>query len=122
MSLGIRFSFLVWLLVGITCVRGEEISSVKPETESTENRGIAVYGLESADYLADGVVQQVKKPLVKKYERSRVGFNFPNSFYYVGAPIFLLLFLRVMVLFIRLFEDERKEELKRSRLKALEPE
>ena len=120
MGCGIRFIFFIIVLAGTTSVRGEETSSVKRESESAENRGIAVYGLETADYLDDEVVKRVKAQ--KKYQRSRVGFNVPKSFYYVGAPIFFLLFLRVMVLFIRLFEEERKEELKQSRLKALEPE
>ena len=123
MRCGIRFIFFIIVLAGTTSVRGEETSSVKRESESAENRGIAVYGLETADYLDDEVVKRVKEPLAqKKYQRSRVGFNVPKSFYYVGAPIFFLLFLRVMVLFIRLFEEERKEELKQSRLKALGPE
>lgn len=119
----VRFIFFILMFIGMFSVRGEDISSVTPKSESAEKRGIAVYGLETADYLDDEMAQQVKTPLVKKkYQRSRVGFNFPKSFYYVGAPIFFLLFLRVMVLFIRLFEEERKEELKQSRLKVLEPE
>lgn len=111
-------------LLCIICssARGE-IAVDKPELDVGGEQGFVAYDLEGAIYLDDTSAQQVEQPVVtKRYVRSRAGFNLPKSFYYVGAPIFLLLFLRVMALFLRLFEEERKEELKEARLKALDPE
>ena len=120
----IRTLMCVSALLCIICssARGE-IAVDKPELDVVGEQGFVAYDLEGAIYLDDTSAQQVEQPVVtKRYVRSRAGFNLPKSFYYVGAPIFLLLFLRVMALFLRLFEEERKEELKEARLKALDPE
>jgi hypothetical protein len=51
------------------------------------------------------------RPSLRK-STSRVAFDLPDAFYFVGGPVFLLIFLRVLVIFLNGFEETRKEELR----------
>ena len=92
------------------------MTSVSPSSQT-----VAVYGLESADYLTSLETVQSTKESKKKYARGRVSFTLPDSFYFIGAPIFLIILLRIIAIFIRLFEDERTEEIKEEAKKIMEP-
>ena len=77
-------------------------------------RVTAVYGVGADDYLP-------RKQLARKHLRpnvrrnvSRPVFDLPDAFFFVGAPVFILIFLRVMVIFLNGFEEKRQEELRMS--------
>ena len=42
----------------------------------------------------------------------RVKFELPDLFYFIGAPIFLIILLRVIAVYIKLFEEEREREIR----------
>ena len=89
------------------------------DTPSSES--VAVYGLDSADYLTSLNTVQTTQQSKKKYTRQRALFRLPDSFYFIGAPVFLIILLRIIAIFIRLFEEERKEEIKEETIKIMEP-
>jgi hypothetical protein len=70
----------------------------------------AVYGISADDYLP--AIELAKKSLRPSVRRSssRPSFDLPDAFYFIGGPIFLLLFLRVLVIFLNGFEEKRREE------------
>lgn len=72
----------------------------------------AVYGVTADDYLPEkehAAYSDLKKP--KKYRgTTRPIFDLPDVFYFVGGPIFLLILLRVLVIFIAGFEEKKKDE------------
>ena len=90
-------------------------------TEAPASESVAVYGLDSADYLASLEMVQITKQSKKKYNRRQKFFQLPDSFYFIGAPVFLIILLRIIAIFIRLFEEERKEEIKEEAIKIMEP-
>ena len=92
------------------------------EKSVSSSQAVAVYGLSSADYLTSVETVQATRLPAKKYTRNRVRFNLPDSFYFIGAPIFLLILLRIIAAFIRFYEEERKEQIKQESVKVLEPE
>ena len=80
--------------------------------EKEEPRVTAVYGVSADDYLpATTVARKHLRPKINR-NRSRPAFNLPEAFYYVGGPVFIFLFLRVMVIFLNGFEEKRREELR----------
>jgi hypothetical protein len=52
---------------------------------------------------------QYVRPKIKK-PTSRPEFDLPDAFYFVGGPVFILILLRVFVIFLNGFEEKRKEE------------
>ncbi len=70
----------------------------------------AVYGVSAEDYLP--VKEDARRQLRPEVRKpvSRVAFDLPDAFYFIGGPILLLIFLRVLVIFLNGFEDNRKEE------------
>ena len=56
-----------------------------------------------------------KTTIVSNVEKQsqKVSFNLPDAFYFIGAPIFLFILLRLVATFIGLFEDERRKDLKK---------
>ncbi len=92
-------------------------STAKLSTEPTVNTVIkpevtAVYGISADDYLP--TVESTKSQLRPKVRRaaSRPAFDLPDAFYFIGGPIFILLFLSILVVFINGFEEKRKEEMR----------
>lgn len=82
----------------------------------------AVYGISADDYLP--TVESAKRqlrPQVRKHA-SHPTFDLPDAFYFIGGPIFLLLFLRVLVIFLNGFEEKRKEEQRAVAREAMDPE
>lgn len=84
--------------------------STDPITPKTEPKVMAVYGISADDYLPTAESSRNRlRPQVRK-AASRPSFDLPDAFYFIGGPIFLLLFLRVLVIFLNEFEEKRKEE------------
>ena len=70
----------------------------------------AVYGVSADDYLPSvAAAKKILRPAVRSTS-SRPSFDLPDAFYFIGGPIFLLLFLRVLVIFLNGFEEKRREE------------
>jgi hypothetical protein len=77
-------------------------------------RVTAVYGVGVDDYLPlKQVARQHLRPNVRR-NVSHPTFDLPDAFFFIGAPVFILIFLRVMVIFLNGFEEKRQEELRMS--------
>jgi hypothetical protein len=75
-------------------------------------RVTAVYGVGVDDYLPlKQVARKHLRPNVRKHV-SRPAFYLPDAFFFIGAPVFILIFLRVLVIFLNGFEEKRQEELR----------
>lgn len=86
-----------------------ESAEIEPVDDS---RVTAVYGVGADDYLPmKETARQHLRPNVRE-SGSRVAFELPDAFYFIGGPIFLLVFLRVLVIFLNGFEETRKEEMR----------
>lgn len=80
--------------------------------ETEEPKVTAVYGVSADDYLpAKTIARKHLRPKIQSGKR-RPDFNMPEVFYYVGGPVFIFLFLRVLVIFLNGFEEKRREELR----------
>lgn len=82
----------------------------------------SVYGISADDYLPS--VESSRKRLRPQMRgaASHPAFDLPDAFYFIGGPIFLILFLRVLVIFLNGFEEKRKEELRAVAKEIVEPE
>ena len=90
-----------------------DATPTQPEVKKT-TRVTAVYGVNADDYLPlKQVARQHLRPNVRR-NVSRPAFDLPDAFFFVGAPVFILIFLRVLVIFLNGFEEKRKEELRMS--------
>ncbi len=83
------------------------------QTRSKEaDRVTAVYGVGVDDYLPlKEVARQHLRPNVRKRVSHPV-FDLPDAFFFIGAPVFILIFLRVLVIFLNGFEEKRQQELR----------
>lgn len=116
MKAGTVFGIAV-VLIGLVCgsIAQEETSMAMLSMEPTkpakkEPKVTAVYGVSADDYLPS--MDSARKHLRPKVRSSatRPSFNLPDAFYFIGGPIFVFLFLRVMVIFLNGFEEKRREE------------
>ncbi len=82
----------------------------------------AVYGISADDYLpsTDALKKQARSNV--RSAASHPAFDLPPAFYFIGGPIFILLFLRVLVLFLNGFEEKRREEQRQAVLDVEDPE
>lgn len=87
------------------------MEATKPAVEP-EPKVTAVYGLSADDYLP--TAETARKHLRPKIRsrKSRPALDLPDAFYFIGGPIFIFLFLRILVIFLNGFEEKRKEELR----------
>ena len=115
-----RFIFIASFLM-LICFSSKGSLATNMTSEAPASESVAVYGLDSADYLASVEMVQITKQSKKKYNRRQKFFQLPDSFYFIGAPVFLIILLRIIAIFIRLFEEERKEEIKEAATKIMEP-
>lgn len=89
-----------------------ETSFPSVDKENQSSRVTAVYGISADDYLpTKQAMRQQLRPNVRR-SRSRPAFDLPDAFYFIGGPIFLILFLRVLVIFLNGFEEKRREEMR----------
>jgi hypothetical protein len=87
------------------------METTKPAVEK-EPKVTAVYGLSADDYLpTTETARKHLRPRIRS-RRSRPALDLPDAFYFIGGPIFIFLFLRVLVIFLNGFEEKRKEELR----------
>lgn len=90
-----------------------DASPTQPKTKEVA-RVTAVYGVGVDDYLPlKDVARKHLRPNVRR-NVSRPVFDLPDAFFFIGAPVFLLIFLRVLVIFLNGFEEKRQEELRMS--------
>jgi hypothetical protein len=114
----ILFFGLVVLLAPVYTEAQESNSMARLSMEPTkapvvEPKVTAVYGISTDDYLpALDKSRKQLRPNVRP-ATSRPSFDMPDAFYFIGGPIFLLLFLRVLVIFLNGFEEKRREEQRR---------
>jgi hypothetical protein len=98
--------------------------SAEPQAKTKEAAPVtAVYGVTADDYLPS--VKQLAKNQLRPNVRSgssSPNFDLPDAFYYIGGPVFLILFLRVLVIFLNLFEEMRKAEQRKAASEAHELE
>ncbi len=95
--------------VGMAMLSMETTATPKAEPKVT-----AVYGVSADDYLPS--VESARnrlRPQVRS-RASRPSFDLPDVFYVIGVPIFIFLFLRILVIFLNDFEEKRREELRLS--------
>lgn len=88
------------------------VLSVESQNKPQQKSGVtAVYGVTADDYLpaTQFSATDYLNPKVRR-SRSRPSFDLPDAFYFIGGPIFLMILLRVLVIFINGFEEIRKEE------------
>jgi hypothetical protein len=109
----IVFSILLLLPVYTVAIESNSMArlSTKPSSAPISAPKVtSVYGISADDYLPS--IETVKKSLRPNVRRavSKPSFDLPDAFYFIGGPIFLLLFLRVMVIFLNGFEENRREE------------
>lgn len=88
------------------------VGAQEEASEGESTKVTAVYGVTADDYLPkkeQASYSDLKK--AKKYRgASRPIFDLPDAFYFIGGPIFLLILLRVLVIFIAGFEEKKKDE------------
>jgi hypothetical protein len=91
------------------------LDATPTETETEKAvRVTAVYGVGVDDYLpVKEVARQHLRPNLRR-NVSRPAFALPDAFFFIGAPVFILIFLRVLVIFLNGFEEKRKEEMRMS--------
>lgn len=95
-----------------------------PVDESAEDAKsvTAVYGISAEDYLPSvEALKRQARPQVRS-GGSRPSFDLPDAFYFIGGPIFVVLLLRVLVIFLNGFEEKRREEQRRAELQVTDPE
>ncbi|MDF7825280.1 hypothetical protein P4B35_14745 [Pontiellaceae bacterium B12227] len=90
---------------------GEPQASDTVQEQQAPKKVTAVYGVTADDYLPEDEfsAQDYLKPQTRRAP-SRPGFDLPDAFYFIGGPVFLLILLRVLVIFLNGFEEKRKEE------------
>ncbi len=118
---GIRMLLLMIVLAGMSVSAMDPYTNaidpmleMEPTAEQSAElpKVTAVYGVGADDYLPmKEVARQQLRPNLRK-SSSRVAFDLPDAFYFIGGPIFLLIFLRVLVFFLNDFEEKRKEEMR----------
>ena len=116
----IRLIFILFLGICTFSTNGNLVTNLTQDVN--EHIELPVYSFESSEYLKSAEVVPSKNKVEKKYARHKASFNLPDTFYFFGAPIFLIILLRIIAAFIKNFEDDRKEEIKRQEIKLVKPE
>jgi len=78
--------------------------SMEPEEPFKEEQKVtAVYGVSADDYLPTAESARNRLRPQVRTRASRPSLDLPDAFYFIGAPIFILLFLRVLAIFLNGF-------------------
>ena len=86
-----------------------DTSPTNPQSEEVKSV-TAVYGVGVDDYLPPKeVARQYLRPNVRS-RKSRPAFDLPDAFFFIGGPVFLVIFIRILVIFLNGFEEKRREE------------
>lgn len=119
----------IFVLFGAASVVAQESNvdarlmvEASPAETPAEPKVTMVYGISADDYLpsAESLKKQVRAK--KRSAASHPSFVLPEAFYFIGGPIFLIIFLRVLVIFLNEFEEKRREEQRKARLEMPEAE
>jgi hypothetical protein len=127
----LEYGFAVGLAVlcGVAPLRAQEtnqgvglrIESSRSES-SPQPKVTAVYGLSADDApLSLDTLKKRARPNIRS-AASHPSFDLPDAFYFIGGPIFILLFLRVLVIFLNEFEEKSREEQRKAKLEDANPE
>lgn len=110
---------MIVIVTGLLTFAIDEYSStIDPMLDSTPNKAqqenatkvTAVYGVGSDDYLPmKEEARRHLRPNVRE-SRSHPSFDLPDAFYFIGGPVFLLLLLRVLWMFLNEFDETRRAE------------
>lgn len=86
------------------------VTALQEQQEQTK-KVTAVYGVTADDYLPtpEYSADEYLRPKTRR-AASRPSFDLPDAFYFIAGPVFLLILLRVLVIFLNGFEEKRKEE------------
>ena len=119
---------MAMLCVPLAGVAQQEDAGVTPmlsaeqEKEAPRTKVTAVYGVTADDYLPSlETARQYLRPKVRR-AASHPAFDLPEPFYYIGGPIFILILLRVIVIFLNGFEEKQKEEQREAASQSPNPE
>ncbi len=89
-----------------------KLSATATESPAAELQVTVVYGISADDYLPSArSLKNQARPKPRK-TASRPSFHLPDAFYFIGGPIFIFLFLSILVVFLNEFEEKRKEEMR----------
>lgn len=101
--------FILGITVSICAQEGGALS-IDAQPVEKESAVTAVYGVTADDYLPAPESRAENKLNPKVRGGGRQSFDLPDAFYFIGGPIFILILLRVLVIFLNGFEEKRKEE------------
>lgn len=115
----LRKVVFLWVLLGLSLAGGALgqdapalLDTSEPPAEDAQSQVTAVYGVSGEDFIpAREMAKKSLRPNVRT-PSSRPSFDLPDAFYFIGGPIFLLIFLRVLVIFLNGFEEKRREEMR----------
>ena len=115
--------FLVWA-VFVPVLGMAQNAEQGPAKTNKVSSVTAVYGVTADDYLSETSAKSSRTYSRQKARRSRsrVGFNLPDSFYYIGGPIFILILLWLITTFLKEFEVQRREEEHQAPRERIDPE
>ena len=102
--------FVILLFIVSLSSFGDIKENLSPNTTEKKSNIMQVYSPRN-NILPN--TKNIKKSQIKKNStiHDNVRFDLPDLFYFIGAPIFLIILLRTVAIFIKLFEEERKREI-----------
>ena len=112
MFINFKYFFIMCFVLLLNCLA--DIQNDAQNTIETSAQDIIEVYKSNPNFLPSG--DKIKETeIVSKINnhKQRVSFNLPDAFYFIGAPIFLFILLRLVATFIQLFEDERNKDLKK---------
>jgi len=127
--LGYIFAVGLFVLCGAVFAAAQETNQgtrllieTSPNDLEPQPEVISVYGISADDYLPS--IETLKKQARPKVRSSvsHPSFDLPDAFYFIGGPVFILIFLRVLVIFLNGFEEKRREEQRKAKLDVPNPE
>lgn len=85
-------------------------TSATTDSSTSKTKVTAVYGVNTEDYLPlkEEARRQLRPNL--RESNSHPAFDLPDAFYFIGGPLFLLILLRVLSMFLNEFEENRRAE------------
>ena len=105
------FTLIIILSFLIPNIFGDIKNRIEISDNTEQSDIINVYSSEG-NFLPQTKNLDKTKFLKKSNVFKRVKFELPDLFYFIGAPIFLIILLRVIAVYIKLFEEEREREIR----------
>ena len=103
--------FIILFFVFSLCSFGDIKENLSPNTYEKKSSIMQVY---SPKHIILPNTKNIKTSQIDKSSvvANNVKFDLPDLFYFIGVPIFLIILLRIVAIFIKLFEEERKREIR----------